>query len=180
MDKTIQAKHLPDQQVMEAIAILAREAGARWEDVPQRWVMIWDLTEQLGAPHKVVLAKVRKLIKRGMLGGCACGCRGDLHVLVKGAETFGVEVYRDRLGRDDWMTTGDKDPIEARVISSGPLTTSNLNLARINDIAMKLLKVCKSCRMPLEICQIRQQGTVLERMYGWEPLGPCCVGCDHA
>lgn len=28
-------------------------------------------------PEKVVLAKARKLIRRGVLEGCACGCRGD-------------------------------------------------------------------------------------------------------
>lgn len=28
-------------------------------------------------PQKVVLAKARKLIKRGLVSGCACGCRGD-------------------------------------------------------------------------------------------------------
>ena len=32
-------------------------------------------------PDKVVLAKARKLIKRGLVDGCACGCRGDFTVL---------------------------------------------------------------------------------------------------
>jgi hypothetical protein len=42
----------------------------------------WDVAAELnlrypGVPEKVVLAKGRKLIRRGMLGGCWCGCRGD-------------------------------------------------------------------------------------------------------
>ena len=28
-------------------------------------------------PEKVVLAKARRLIRRRILDGCACGCRGD-------------------------------------------------------------------------------------------------------
>lgn len=30
-----------------------------------------------GMPDKVVLAKARKLVRRGLVDGCACGCRGD-------------------------------------------------------------------------------------------------------
>lgn len=30
-------------------------------------------------PPKVVLAKMRSLIKRGLVRGCACGCRGDFY-----------------------------------------------------------------------------------------------------
>ena len=28
-------------------------------------------------PNKLVLAKLRKLINKGIIDGCACGCRGD-------------------------------------------------------------------------------------------------------
>ncbi len=37
-----------------------------------------------GVPEKVVRAKADKLIRRGLLRGCACGCRGDFNVV----ETF--------------------------------------------------------------------------------------------
>lgn len=44
------------------------------------WTMWWDVTERLGFPPKVVLAKARTLIvRRGTLHGCDCGCRGDFH-----------------------------------------------------------------------------------------------------
>lgn len=33
-----------------------------------------------GVPPKVVLAKAQRLINRGMLTGCTCGCRGDFGV----------------------------------------------------------------------------------------------------
>lgn len=33
-----------------------------------------------GTPYKVALAKMRALIKRGIVDGCACGCRGDFEL----------------------------------------------------------------------------------------------------
>ena len=45
------------------------------------WTMWWDVTERLGFPSKVVLAKARILIdRRGTVHGCPCGCRGDWHL----------------------------------------------------------------------------------------------------
>lgn len=32
-------------------------------------------------PYKVVEAKARRLIRRGLLTGCTCGCRGDFEVV---------------------------------------------------------------------------------------------------
>jgi len=46
----------------------------------QRWTHVGDVMEALGAPRRVVLSKARKLIDRGLLDGCACGCRGDFEV----------------------------------------------------------------------------------------------------
>lgn len=47
-------------------------------DHPARWVQVWDF-EQLRPqwPWKVARAKARRLIRRGLLNGCTCGCRGD-------------------------------------------------------------------------------------------------------
>ena len=45
------------------------------------WCLIWDLEERLpGFPRKVITAKCRQLIKRGLLEGCTCGCRGDYYI----------------------------------------------------------------------------------------------------
>jgi hypothetical protein len=55
---------------------------------PGQWACEWEVTGLLGAPRKVVLAKARKLIKRGLLGGCGCGCRGDWHVLAPGQKSY--------------------------------------------------------------------------------------------
>jgi len=68
----IQAKHIPDEAIMGAVATVNAEG---------RWAMTWDLADALpGVPPKVILAKCRSLIKRGRLTGCACGCRGDFEI----------------------------------------------------------------------------------------------------
>ncbi len=35
-------------------------------------------------PRKLALSKMRKLLKQGLVGGCACGCRGDWELTDKG------------------------------------------------------------------------------------------------
>lgn len=35
-------------------------------------------------PSKLALAKMKQLIRRGVVGGCACGCRGDFVITEKG------------------------------------------------------------------------------------------------
>jgi hypothetical protein len=37
-----------------------------------------------GVPDKLVLAKMRQLIRRGVVDGCPCGCRGDFEITEKG------------------------------------------------------------------------------------------------
>jgi hypothetical protein len=35
---------------------------------------------------KLVLAKMRQMIKKGLVNGCPCGCRGDFHLTQKGKD----------------------------------------------------------------------------------------------
>ena len=44
-----------------------------------------------GIPDKVLLAKMRRLIARGLVEGCPCGCRGDYEITAKGL------LWRDAL-----------------------------------------------------------------------------------
>lgn len=51
------------------------------------WTHRWDMAERLpGVPEKVVLAKARRLIQRGLMDGCFCGCRGDFEITAKGIQ----------------------------------------------------------------------------------------------
>ena len=69
MNKTIQAKHIPD----DAIISVVQRAHAEG-----RWAHQWDMQEAYpDVPPKVLLAKCRSLIARNLIEGCACGCRGD-------------------------------------------------------------------------------------------------------
>lgn len=91
----LQAKDLPDRTVLEAVRELAAddEGGKRrqWSDPPY-WVMAWDLEKKLGLEDTggLLLAKCEALIKRGLLDGCTCGCRGDFELTTKG-EAFLAE-----------------------------------------------------------------------------------------
>lgn len=71
--RVMQAKDLPDR---DALAVVSRSEPANW----------WDMASEMGIPRKVVLAKMKKLVKRGLVAGCACGCRGDFKVTEKGKE----------------------------------------------------------------------------------------------
>jgi hypothetical protein len=37
-----------------------------------------------GTPEKLALAKMRRLMQRGLVDGCDCGCRGDFELTPKG------------------------------------------------------------------------------------------------
>jgi hypothetical protein len=62
--KTIQAKTLTDADVLKVIA----KVGGSLFAIQDAFAPI---------PHKVVLAKLRSMVKRKLLDGCDCGCRGD-------------------------------------------------------------------------------------------------------
>ena len=71
----MQAKDLSDARMYEALAAVRGRRG-----VPQ-WSSLWDVQGELPkVPPKVVLAKLRSMVKRGVLRGCACGCRGDFEI----------------------------------------------------------------------------------------------------
>lgn len=73
-----------------------------------RWVMCWEVDEAFpDFPPKVVQAKLSRLMHRGFIDGCDCGCRGDWHLRQKGAEFIGVTL------RPDHSTYG-ADALEAR------------------------------------------------------------------
>lgn len=90
--KRIQAKDLPDRDVLALVlAISMGEKPRQYPDIPMRkgpteWVFTSDLALHLSEhiPWKVVLAKLRALVKRKLLDGCACGCRGDFWVTPAG------------------------------------------------------------------------------------------------
>lgn len=43
----------------------------------------------LVVPRKLMLRKWQKLVKQNLVGGCACGCRGDFEITDKGLALIG-------------------------------------------------------------------------------------------
>lgn len=74
--KSIQAKDIPDDEFIAAVAAVSVETAKRWGH-KDAWANRFDVAEKLGFPEKVVLAKARAVIKKGRMEGCTCGCRGD-------------------------------------------------------------------------------------------------------
>lgn len=67
-----QAKDMPDLDVLAAVRATQGRYGVA------RWSMLTDIEGEFAAwPPKLVLAKLRKLMTRGLVDGCDCGCRGD-------------------------------------------------------------------------------------------------------
>jgi hypothetical protein len=59
---------------------------AVWEEEGS-WTNTWHLAERLPEfPPKVARAKAGQLIKRDMLTGCTCGCRGDFELAPRGLD----------------------------------------------------------------------------------------------
>lgn len=78
----MQSKDIPDDLFIQAVAECSVAAAERWNS-PTAWADRFDvgdwLTEHMGTevPEKVVLAKARKVMDKGRMDGCGCGCRGD-------------------------------------------------------------------------------------------------------
>ena len=91
-----QAKHIPDERILRFVdadehrPIHGTVCGTWPEPGRTRPVFTWDIADHMAdVPPKVVMAKLRSLIKRGLLDGCACGCRGDFKLTERGRAALG-------------------------------------------------------------------------------------------
>jgi hypothetical protein len=87
--KTIQSKHLDTRAILEQVAERKKRDGM--------WTHRWDLQfpNRPEVNERLVLAKIRRLLKEGLLDGCGCGCRGDLELTPAGYAFLGKERRRD-------------------------------------------------------------------------------------
>lgn len=81
----LQTKDIPTEPVLEFLAGLRGAPAAWWksEGIPTVASVF------PGIPEKLLLAKMRSLLKRQFVEGCACGCRGDFVITEKGREFLG-------------------------------------------------------------------------------------------
>lgn len=78
----MQVKDISDEAFLAAVATCSVRQAQEW-GYKDAWCNRMDVEAELSrmlgveVPWKIVLAKARKLIKRGLMDGCPCGCRGD-------------------------------------------------------------------------------------------------------
>lgn len=73
----MQTKDIPDKPIIDFIIKNGIQNRYTWfPDVKG------SLAEAMpeGTPKKLVLSKIRSMVKRGVLVGCPCGCRGDFYL----------------------------------------------------------------------------------------------------
>lgn len=78
------ARDIPDEAFLDAVRRARKgiSGATRW-DVGSALAGLpvpTDFSAEPPIPEKVVLAKARRLIKRGLIDGCCCGCRGDFRI----------------------------------------------------------------------------------------------------
>jgi hypothetical protein len=92
MSKVMQAKDIDDKAILEYLYDKQGEWTCLWmghfkDKDPSATDVYYAMPEN--TPHKVALAKMKSLHKRGLVGGCPCGCRGDFEITDKGLELLG-------------------------------------------------------------------------------------------
>lgn len=106
----MQAKDIPDGRFLDLVAHVRRQYG--------RWTTTGDIARlRPDWPTKVVLAKARKLIRRNLLTGCHCGCRGDFELTVLGSRALTAAttgVPSDFVARH--LPDVDLDPWQAELL----------------------------------------------------------------
>lgn len=86
----MQCKDIPDMPILEFLA----KNPTQWhnwyfgDEFDVRHCMPFDV------PEKLRLAKMRMLIRRGLVDGCDCGCRGDFTITEQGMASLGQATDR--------------------------------------------------------------------------------------
>jgi len=76
--RRMQCKDIPDAVLLDAIRRTPGTSSANWR---MRWDVQAEVEVAVGlVPENLFLAKMRRLLARGLVGGCDCGCRGDYHL----------------------------------------------------------------------------------------------------
>lgn len=147
------ARDIPDVVFLAAIEETIRRCS-KAAGFPHSWATRWDLAYTLGGlpyspqpfddvagvPMKVLLAKFRRVNRRGLVEGCDCGCRGDFELTSKGRELLfdaliadtdvylaAVEVFITVAGVDNDKLTAIGKGIRHSVIHQLGLTATALS-----------------------------------------------------
>jgi hypothetical protein len=83
MNTIIQCKDIPDKPILEFL-LANKGTWCNWFKDHENSVRV--AMPQNLASDKLVLAKMSRLMERGLVDGCDCGCRGDFEITPKGEE----------------------------------------------------------------------------------------------
>lgn len=91
----MQAKDIPDKALLEMFARHQGQWAFWWNSCEFSWGHGDEQTKETplpdSVPYKVLHAKLKSLYRRGLIGGCDCGCRGDFEITDKGLEAIGAK-----------------------------------------------------------------------------------------
>jgi hypothetical protein len=84
MTNIVQCKDIPDEPILQ---FLLKAKGNLCS-----WYSVRNALPENTAPKKLILAKMSQLIKKGLIDGCPCGCRGDFAITLKGEEYLSINI----------------------------------------------------------------------------------------
>lgn len=123
--RRLQCKDIPDRPVLAFLATLGR-----WATWYGPYVDLGPLPDNSvrhamppATPGKLALAKMRMLIRSGLVDGCPCGCRGDFEITEKGRAFLDGPVQQPRLTKKqflDMMKSPAADPTALADLLSRP------------------------------------------------------------
>jgi hypothetical protein len=95
----MQAKDIDQTPILEFLADNQGE-WCNWFEIDGGWDTPLSVKNVLpkNIPDKVILAKMKSLIKRGLVSGCDCGCRGDYEITDKGLLFIGRVRTKEMIG----------------------------------------------------------------------------------
>jgi hypothetical protein len=85
----MQCKDIPDEAILRFLAVHGGIGCTVWrnhatgEPYNERSALH---AMPSGTPEKLARAKMKRLVDRGLVDGCSCGCRGDWELTLKGSE----------------------------------------------------------------------------------------------
>ena len=89
----MQCKDIPDIPILK---FLLSKKG-QWCTRHRSYERSVCLAMPRNAPDKLVLAKMKMLIRRGLVKGCTCGCRGDFEITEKGESLIEDQEHNGRM-----------------------------------------------------------------------------------